>query len=102
MQQSPGKQIGNVNSQSMNKNREYLEEPIHMELLRNLDFEDYLIKPYRGEDENQIDNIFKMINNDNSVTDTFKAYNIPRPIYELITKKIIKMTLDNSNCKWGE
>ena len=99
-QQNTGNQIDTGNSQYIN-NRGYLEEPIHMDILRNLTFEDYLIKPYRGEDENQInqiDNIFKMINNDKSITDTFKAYNVPRPIYELIIKKIIKMTLDNSNC----
>ena len=99
-QQNTGNQIDTGNSQYIN-NREYLEEPIHMDILRNLTFEDYLIKPYRGEDGNQInqiDNIFKMINNDKSITDTFKAYNIPRPIYQLIIKKIIKMTLDNSNC----
>ncbi len=99
-QQNTGNQIDTGNSQYIN-NREYLEEPIHMDILRNLTFEDYLIKPYRGEDGNQInqiDNIFKMINNDKSITDTFKAYNIPIPIYQLIIKKIIKMTLDNSNC----
>ncbi|MFU7514453.1 hypothetical protein [Clostridium sp. HCS.1] len=95
----------NTNMKSMINNRNYMEEPIHMELLRNLSFGDYLTKSYRGEEDNNLDKvdmIYGSIKNDNSIMDTFKAYNIPKPIYQLITKKIIKITLDDENCKKGE
>ena len=96
--------IQNMNMESM-INRQYIEEPIHMDLLRNLSFEGYLTKSYRGEEESQleqVDMIFASLKKDNSIIDTFKAYNIPSSIYELIAKKIIKLTLDDSNCKRGE
>lgn len=92
----------NINNESMINNRDYIEEPIHMELLRNLNFDSYLNKSYRGEEENksdQIDIIFGSIKNDNSIIETFKAYNIPRPIYELVIKKIIQLAVDEANCK---
>ena len=99
-----GSGMQNMNMESMT-NREYIEEPIHMELLRNSSFEGYLIKSYRGVEEDnleQVDMIFGAVKNDNSIVDTFKAYNIPKPMYELISKKIIKLTLDDENCKKGE
>ena len=95
----------NINNESMINNRDYIEEPIHMELLRNLNFDSYLNKSYRGEEENksdQIDIIFGSIKNDNSIIETFKAYNIPRPIYELVIKKIIQLAVDEANCKRGD
>lgn len=95
----------NMNIKSMINNRNYMEEPIHMELLRNLSFGDYLTKSYRGEEDNNLDKvdmIYGSIKNDNSIMETFKTYNIPKPIYQLITKKIIKITLDDENCKRGE
>lgn len=95
----------NINNESMINNRDYIEEPIHMELLRNLNFDSYLNKSYRGEEENklnQIDIIFGSIKNDNSIIETFKAYNMPRPIYELVIKKIIQLAVDEANCKRGD
>lgn len=81
------------------------DELIHMNLLRSLNFDDYLYDGYRGESGNlmqEIDRIFNLVKSDNSIMDTFKAYNLPKPISDLIIKKIIKMTLENSKCKWGE
>lgn len=80
------------------------QELIHMELLRKLDFEDYLGGGFRGEDNNfkDIEDIFRVIKDDKSIIDTFKAYNIPKPIYEMIIKKIIMITLENSKYKRGE
>ena len=74
------------------------QEPIHMELLRNLDFEDYLDIGFRGEENknNEGENIFTIIKDDKSIIDTFRAYNIPKPIYEMIIKKIISITVENS------
>ena len=92
-----------TNVQSNINNRDFIEEPIHMELLRNLNFENYLNNGYRGESINQldeVDRIFSIVKSDNSIIDTFKAYNIPRPIYELIIKKIISLSLENLSNKW--
>ena len=89
--------------QSNINKRDFIEEPIHMELLRNLNFENYLNNGYRGESINQldeVDRIFSIVKSDNSIIDTFKAYNIPRPIYELIIKKIISLSLENLSNKW--
>ena len=87
---------------STNTNKDEL---IHMNLLRSINLDDYLYDGYRGESGNlmqEIDRIFNLIKSDNSIMDTFKAYNLPKPISDLIIKKIIKMTLENSKCKWGE
>ena len=86
-----------------NRSSEF-QEPIHMELLRNLDFQDYLGGGFRGEDNNikGTEDIFTIIKDDKSIIDTFKAYNIPKPIYEMIIKKIIIITLENSKYKRGE
>lgn len=94
-------EIKNNDMQSIGNEHDYIEEPIHMELLRNLDFENYLDKSYRGGMENQreVDMIFKIVKDDNSIADTFRAYNVPTPISDLIIKKIIKINLENSNCK---
>ena len=81
------------------------DELIHMNLLRSINLDDYLYDGYRGESGNlmqEIDRIFNLIKSDNSIMDTFKAYNLPKPISDLIIKKIIKITLENSKCKWGE
>lgn len=97
--------IQNMNTKPMTSKRDDIKEPIHMELLRRLSFGDYLPQSYRGEENNNLDKvdmIYGSIQNDISIMDTFKAYNIPKPIYQLITKKIIKMTLDDENCKRGE
>ncbi len=97
--------IQNMNTKPMTNKRDDIEEPIHMELLRNLSFGDYLTKSYRGEENSNLDKvdmIYGSVKNDNSIMETFKAYNIPKPIYQLITKKIIKLTLDDENCKREE
>ena len=81
------------------------DELIHMNLLRSINLDDYLYDGYRGESGDlmqEIDRIFNLVKSDNSIMDTFKAYNLPKPISDLIIKKIIKMTLENSKCKWGE
>ena len=81
------------------------DELIHMNLLRSINLDDYLYDGYRGESGDlmqEIDRIFNLIKSDNSIMDTFKAYNLPKPISDLIIKKIIKITLENSKCKWGE
>lgn len=97
-------EIKSTDMKSIRNEDDYIEEPIHMELLRNLNFENYLDRSYRGEMENQleVDMIFKTIKDDNSIVDTFRAYNVPTPISDLIIKKIIKINLENSKCKWGE
>ncbi|MGG7144526.1 hypothetical protein ACQPVP_13875 [Clostridium nigeriense] len=101
----PNINMQNMNMQNMNNNKGNQDEPIHMNLLRNFNFEFYLDNSYRGESSNQIeeiDRIFNVIKGDNSIVETFKAYNIPKPISNLIIKKIIKITLENSKSKWGE
>lgn len=97
-------EMNNENTKSMQNRQDYIEEPIHMELLRNLNFQNYLGNSYRGETENQLDEdmIFNMVKSDNSIVDTCKAYNIPKPISDLIIKKIIRISLENSKNKWGE
>ncbi|MGG7212947.1 hypothetical protein ACQPUY_04935 [Clostridium nigeriense] len=95
----------NTNKQNMNNNKDNQDEPIHMNLLRNFNFECYLDNSYRGESSSQmeeIDRIFNVIKGDNSIVETFKAYNIPKPISNLIIKKVIKITLENSRSKWEE
>lgn len=95
----------NRNKQNMNNNKDNQDEPIHMNLLRNFNFECYLDNSYRGESSSQmeeIDRIFNVIKGDNSIVETFKAYNIPKPISNLIIKKVIKITLENSRSKWEE
>lgn len=95
----------NINKKSMENRSSDFIEPIHMELLRNLDFESYLDTEYRGDEESKIkdiDRIFNIIKDDKSIVDTLKAYNLPKPIYDLIIKKIIKLTLENSKYKWGD
>ena len=92
----------NSNKQNVNS-RDYIEEPIHMELLRGLNFENYLYKDYRGEESEkmyEVDRIFNLIKSDSSIIDTFKAYNIPRPIYEVVIKKIVKTSLENLSNNW--
>lgn len=94
-----------INNSNMNQNRQgKFEEPIHMELLRNLNFDNLIEDNFRGEGNKikDIDNIFNIIKEDNSIIETFKAYNMPKPIYELILKKIIKTTLENSKYRWGD
>ncbi len=105
-------EMDNINNQgtkiqdmNMKNSSGDLAEPIHMKLLRNLDFESYLDTEYRGDEESKIkdiDRIFNIIKDDKSIVDTLKAYNLPKPIYDLIIKKIIKLTLENSKYKWGD
>jgi len=95
----------NTNMQNMNNNKDNQDEPIHMNLLRSFNFECYLDNSYRGGSSSQmeeIDRIFNVIKGDNSIVETFKAYNIPKPISNLIIKKVIKITLENSRSKWEE
>lgn len=95
----------NTNKQNMNNNKDNQDEPIHMNLLRSFNFECYLDNSYRGGSSSQmeeIDRIFNVIKGDNSIVETFKAYNIPKPISNLIIKKVIKITLENSRSKWEE
>ncbi|MBE6053088.1 MAG: hypothetical protein E7212_04100 [Clostridium sartagoforme] len=94
-----------TNMPQINSGRTLVEVPIHMELLRNLSFQNILDNNYRGGEEstlNEVDTIFNIIKGDNSIVDTFKAYNIPAPIYNLVIKKIIYVTLENLRGKGGE
>ena len=97
-----GQQGNNISTSSKNKKRDNQEEPIHMKLLRNFSFEGFLDDAYRGESSTlmeEIDRILNIVKSDNSIVETFKAYNVPKPISDLIIKKIIKMTLENSRSK---
>lgn len=95
--------MSNTNIKSMENRQGDVEEPIHMELLKNFNFGNTLYSTYRGEEEiQQEDMLFNMLKSDNSIGDTFKAYNMPKPISDLIIKKIIRICLENSNNKWGE
>jgi hypothetical protein len=95
-----GMNMNNRKTQSYNSNYgNTQDEPIHMNLLRSFNFESFLDGKYRGESGSlieEIDRIFNIVKNDSSITQTFKAYNIPKPISDLIIKKIIKITLENS------
>lgn len=100
-----GREINNISTSSKNSKGDNQDEPIHMRLLRNFNFEGFLDSDYRGESGSQIeeiDRIFNIVKSDNSIIQTLKAYNVPKPISDLIIKKIIKITLENSKYKWGE
>lgn len=100
-----GREINNISTSSKKSKVDNQDEPIHMRLLRNFNFEGFLDSDYRGESGSQIeeiDRIFNIVKSDNSIIQTLKAYNVPKPISDLIIKKIIKITLENSKYKWGE
>ncbi len=68
-----------------------------LDILRNFTLEDIkLSDDYRSDSkENDIDEIFKKIEGNNSVVlATMKAYRIPYPIAKLLIKNIIKLTLE--------
>lgn len=68
-----------------------------LDILRNFSFDDIqLSDSFRNDNkENYIDEIFKKIEDNNSVVlATMKAYRIPYPIAKLLIKNIIKLTLE--------
>ena len=75
-----------------------IEDPPHMEILRELDLGSEYDSIYRDDKSKEIDSIFKKIEeNHGAVISTLKAYRIPYPIISLLVKKIIKITLEHSN-----
>ena len=77
------------------------EELIHMKLLRNIDFNNSFEDKFRGKGDlsEKVDRIFNSIKNEESIMETFKVYSVPKPICDLIIKKIIKIALENYECK---
>ena len=68
-----------------------------LDILRNFSFDDIQLSDnFRNNNkENYIDEIFKKIEDNNSVVlATMKAYRIPYPIAKLLIKNIIKLTLE--------
>lgn len=68
-----------------------------LDILRNFTLEDTeLSDSYRSDkNENDVDEIFKRIEENNSVVlATMKAYRIPYPIAKLLIKNIIKLTIE--------
>ena len=95
----------NLNNTNQTTSRAYISEPIHMQLLKNISFEGCLEEEYRGEFcsiSDRIDDVYETIDKDQAIIDIFKAYNVPKPIYQLVIKKIIKISLENCHNKWGE
>lgn len=79
---------------------DYYKELIHMSLLRNVDFNSNIDTNFRGNKLNsKIDEIFNQVKSEDSIVETFKVYNIPKPISDLVIKKIIKIALENYECK---
>ncbi|MBS5885943.1 hypothetical protein [Clostridium sp.] len=75
-----------------------IEDPPHMEILRELDLGSEYDSIYRDDKSKEIDSIFKKIEeNHGAIISTLKAYRIPYPIISLLVKKIIKITLEHSN-----
>lgn len=99
------KDINNKNNEMNNnkiKNNEntlmeldYYTELIHMSLLRDVDFN--INDNFRNTKNlnKKIDEIFNIIKKEESIIETFKVYNIPKPLSDLIIKKIIKISLEN-------
>lgn len=68
-----------------------------LDILRNIVLEDTnVLEDFRGSySQDDIDNVFKKIEDNNSVVlATMKAYRIPYPIAKLLIKNIIKLTLE--------
>lgn len=90
---------------SYNKKREYTDEEYASinieEILReiNYEFTEFTdTDEYRGASNNKINEIFKCIQNGNpAVMSTFKAYRMPCPVYTVLIKKIISVTLEHCN-----
>ena len=75
-----------------------IEDPPHMEILRELDLGSQYDSIYRDDKSKEIDSIFKKIEeNHGAIISTLKAYRIPYPIISLLVKKIIKITLEHSS-----
>ena len=66
-----------------------------MSLLRDVDFN--INDNFRNTKNlnKKIDEIFNIIKKEESIIETFKVYNIPKPLSDLIIKKIIKISLEN-------
>lgn len=79
-------------------NDNYLSDSINpLDILRNFIIEDTrILDRFRDSyNQNDIDDIFKKIEDNNSVVlSTMKAYRIPYPIAKLLIKNIIKLTLE--------
>ena len=79
---------------------DYYKELIHMSLLRSVDFNSNSDTNFRGNKlSSKIDEIFNQVKSEDSIVETFKVYNIPKPISDLVIKKIIKIALENYECK---
>ena len=79
---------------------DYYKELIHMSLLRSVDFNSNADTNFRGNKlSSKIDEIFNQVKSEDSIVETFKVYNIPKPISDLVIKKIIKIALENYECK---
>ena len=71
-----------------------------MSLLRSVDFNSNTDTNFRGNKlSSKIDEIFNQVKSEDSIVETFKVYNIPKPISDLVIKKIIKIALENYECK---
>lgn len=79
-------------------NDNYIDNSVNpLDILRNIVLEDTIVSDdFRGSySQNDIDDIFKKIEDNNSVVlATMKAYRIPYPIAKLLIKNIIKLTLE--------
>lgn len=70
-------------------------EPPHMKILREYNLL-YLEEESRLETVSLTDDIYKeMMEENQEILDVLKAYEIPKPIVDIIVKKIIRITLDN-------
>lgn len=74
---------------------DYYTELIHMSLLRDVDFNSNDNFRNTKNLNKKIDEIFNIIKKEESIIETFKVYNIPKPLSDLIIKKIIKISLEN-------
>lgn len=92
---------------SYNKKREVIDEEfssINIEdILKeiNYEFAEFTdTEEYRGNSNPKINEIFKCIQNGNpAIISTFKAYRIPVPVYTILIKKIISVSLEHCKSK---
>lgn len=95
----------NKNEEFQDKNKlievDYYKELIHMSLLREVDFNLNIDNNLRNNKNLnlKIDEIFNKIKGEESIVETFKVYNVPKPISDLVIKKIIKIALENYEYK---
>lgn len=72
-------------------------EPKHMKILREGNFE-FLEGYSRSEKVSLAEDIYRIIEvNNKEIFDIFSDYEVPKPIMDVVIKKIIKITLDNDN-----